>query len=106
MKISPFGRDDTQPTNRFANGEVDMARKPAGAGNEPGDADKAVTAYTYPARRKHIPPAGLEAHGYIEEARRILYEYNPHLPPVLRSSPDAAAADTCRNCSERLYRLP
>lgn len=45
------------------------------------------------AKRKNLPPAGLEAQGRIEEARRIRYEYNPHLPPVLRSGKDATGAD-------------
>ncbi|HXA17452.1 MAG TPA: site-specific DNA-methyltransferase [Thermoanaerobaculia bacterium] len=45
------------------------------------------------ARRKNIPPAGLEAQGRIPKASSIRYEYNPHLPPVLRWSSDPAAAD-------------
>ena len=52
-----------------------------------------VTSYKYSSKRKNIPPAGLEAHGLIREVPRIRYEYNPHLPPILRSSPDAGKAD-------------
>ncbi len=40
-----------------------------------------------------LPPAGLEAQGTLQEAPRLRYEYNPHLPPVLRSATDAAEAD-------------
>lgn len=53
----------------------------------------AVQAIKHSSKRKNIPPAGIEAHGRVSEALRIRYEYNPHLPPTLRSSPDAAEAD-------------
>ena len=56
-------------------------------------APAAVTSLKYPAKRKNIPPAGLEAHGVVREKPAVRYDYNPHLPPVLRSSPDPAAAD-------------
>jgi adenine-specific DNA-methyltransferase len=65
-----------------------------------------VSAYKYPAKRKNIPPAGLEAHGLLEEARRIRYEYNPHLPPVLRSSPDAARADKLPELIQKATERP
>lgn len=52
-----------------------------------------VTSITYPAKRKNIPPAGLEAHGRVREAPRVQYAFNPHLPPVLRSSPEPTATD-------------
>jgi adenine-specific DNA-methyltransferase len=54
---------------------------------------EAVTAFKYPSKRKNIPAAGLEAQGVIKETPRIRYEYNPHLPPVLRSAPNAAEID-------------
>ncbi len=52
-----------------------------------------VATYKFPTKRKNIPPAGLEAHGYIREVSRIRYEYNPHLPPALRSAIDATGTD-------------
>jgi adenine-specific DNA-methyltransferase len=52
-----------------------------------------VTSIKYPAKRKNIPPAGLEAQGVLQEAPKLRYEYNPHLPPVLRSATEAAEAD-------------
>ena len=55
--------------------------------------EEAVTSITYPAKRKNIPPAGLEAQGVVQEAPKFRYEYNPHLPPVLRSAPNAAELD-------------
>ncbi|HMN77645.1 MAG TPA: site-specific DNA-methyltransferase [Burkholderiaceae bacterium] len=56
--------------------------------------DTAVRAIRHPARRRNIPPAGLEAQGRVEEAPKLRHEYNPHLPPVLRfADNDAAAAD-------------
>ena len=45
------------------------------------------------ARRKNIPPAGIEAQGQVQEAPRVRYAYNPHLPPRLRFSNDPASAD-------------
>ena len=54
---------------------------------------EAVTSIRYSATRKHIPPAGLESHGMVREEPPVQYHHNPHLPPVLRSSPDAAATD-------------
>src|ERR1039458_3597889 len=52
-----------------------------------------VASIKYPAKRKNIPPAGLEAQGVLQEAPKIRYEYNPHLPPMLRSATDATEAD-------------
>jgi adenine-specific DNA-methyltransferase len=45
------------------------------------------------AKRKNIPPAGLEAQGVLREAPKIRYEYNPHLPPILRTATKAAEVD-------------
>lgn len=57
------------------------------------DSGSAVTSISYPAKRKNIPPAGLEAHGVVRESPTLQYSYNPHLPPVLRSSSEPATAD-------------
>jgi hypothetical protein len=38
------------------------------------------------AKRKNIPPAGLEAQGRVEDAPKVRLDYNPHLPPRLRFS--------------------
>jgi adenine-specific DNA-methyltransferase len=46
----------------------------------------AIASIKYPAKRKNIPPAGLEAQGVLQKVPRIHYEYNPHLPPTLRSA--------------------
>ena len=56
-------------------------------------AAEAVASFTYPAKRRNIPPAGLEAQGVVRESPRVRYEYNPHLPPVLRSSDQPGEAD-------------
>jgi adenine-specific DNA-methyltransferase len=66
-------------------------KKPASASKS--KAGDAITSLKYPAKRKNIPPAGLEAQGVIREALRVRYEYNPHLPTVLRSATDASEAD-------------
>ena len=62
----------------------------AGSSAQTGDA---IASYKHPAKRKNIPPAGLEAQGVFQEAPRLRYEYNPHLPPNLRSATDATDAD-------------
>jgi adenine-specific DNA-methyltransferase len=59
----------------------------------PHNASDAITSIKYPAKRKNIPPAGLEAQGVLQDKPKIRYEYNPHLPPVLRSAMEAANAD-------------
>ena len=68
-----------------------MPRKPkrdsAGAKQEP------VRTVAYPAQRKNIPPAGLEAQGMVRDEPPVQLRYNAHLPPVLRSAPDGEAAD-------------
>jgi adenine-specific DNA-methyltransferase len=53
----------------------------------------AIASIKYPAKRKNIPPAGLEAQGVLQEAPKFRYDYNPHLPPSLRSATDATEAD-------------
>jgi len=70
-----------------------MPRSKTKANKAKATTDAAVTAIKHAAKRKNIPPAGLEAHGRIEEAPKLRYEYNPHLPPVLRSASAAGEAD-------------
>jgi adenine-specific DNA-methyltransferase len=70
-----------------------MPRKKNPNSAAPSDASEVITSIKYPAKRKNIPPAGLEAQGVIQEAPKIRYEYNPHLPPVLRSATDGLKAD-------------
>jgi hypothetical protein len=62
------------------------------AGAKPTTSDS-IASIKYPAKRRNIPAAGLEAQGVIKEEPRIRFEYNPHLPPVLRSASEAADAD-------------
>lgn len=57
------------------------------------NAGDSIASIKYPAKRKNLPPAGIEAQGRLQEAPRLRYEYNPHLPPVLRSATEAAEAD-------------
>ena len=70
-----------------------MARRRKTTATTAAPAGEAVTTIRYSATRKNIPPAGLESHGMVREEPRVQYHHNPHLPPVLRSSPDAATAD-------------
>ena len=70
-----------------------MARRRKTTATTAAPAGEAVTSIRYSAKRKHIPPAGLESHGMVREEPPVQYHHNPHLPPVLRSSPDAAATD-------------
>jgi adenine-specific DNA-methyltransferase len=70
---------------------------PAELNPEPGSTaagdTAAVQAIHHRAKRKNIPPAGLEAQGRVEDSPKVRLAYNPHLPPVLRVSNDPAAAD-------------
>ena len=54
---------------------------------------ESIQSVKHNARRKNIPPAGIEAQGQVQEAPRVYYAYNPHLPPRLRFSDDPAQAD-------------
>jgi adenine-specific DNA-methyltransferase len=69
-----------------------MAQRKKQSSNGVGTGD-VVTSIKHSAKRKNIPPAGLEAQGKIQEAQKIRLEYNPHLPPVLRSAADATTVD-------------
>ena len=70
-----------------------MARRKRTQKSADRTAGETVTSIKYSATRKNIPLAGLESHGRVREAPPLHYQYNPHLPPVLRSSPHAAATD-------------
>lgn len=63
-----------------------MTRKKKTESDALGSTRDTVASIKYPAKRKNIPPSGLEAQGVLQVAPRIRYEYNPHLPPILRSS--------------------
>lgn len=64
-----------------------MARKSTSETNE----DQVVDLRYPSASRKNIPPAGLEARGKIVREKQLSYDYNPHLPPVLRFDADGKA---------------
>ena len=64
-----------------------MARKTRKQGQEP------VASIKYRARRRNIPPAGIASHGELRDVAPYQYAFNPHLPPQLRSAPDAAETD-------------
>ena len=63
------------------------------AAEAPVVAADAVQPVKHRAKRKNIPPAGLEAQGRVEDATKVRLAYNPHLPPRLRFSDDPAQAD-------------
>ena len=65
-----------------------------------------VSSIKYPTTRKNIPPAGLEAQGEIRDTAKIRYHYNPHLPPVLRSAPDAVPSDVLPELLQEATRRP
>ena len=43
-----------------------------------------VADYRYAATRKNNPPAALASQGSVQESRKQIYYYDPHLPPKLR----------------------
>lgn len=67
-----------------------QARTPAAFAPSATDSIQSVK---HNARRKNIPPAGIEAQGQVQQASRVGFEYNPQLPPRLRFSDDPAQAD-------------
>ena len=83
-----------------------MGRSSVKSGSARDGSGEAAAAYTYPAKRKNNPPAGIEAQGHLEEARRIRFAYNPHLPPVLRSSPEAAETDALPEILQKALQGP
>lgn len=70
-----------------------MPRKKKTDASTAPNAGDAIASIKYTAKRKNIPPAGLEAQGRVQETPRLRFEYNPHLPPVLRSATEAGEAD-------------
>src|ERR1700733_14475057 len=70
-----------------------MPSKKKSTSTSPRNVTDSITAIKYSAKRKNIPPAGLEAQGVLKSAPKIRYEYNPHLPPTLRSATKAAEED-------------
>ena len=52
------------------------------------NSEEAIADFRYADKsRKNIPPAGLAAQGKVRETAKTRYEYDPHLPPVLRFDP-------------------
>ena len=76
------------------------------SGSRKRDVGSHVATIKYAAKRKNIPPAGLEAQGEVRETPTFRYDYNPHLPPVLRSAPDAAATDALPELLHEATRRP
>ncbi len=70
-----------------------MPRKKNPGTSSANETRAAVASLRYPAKRKNIPLAGIEAHGVVRETPTVRYAFNPHLPPVRRSSPDPATTD-------------
>jgi adenine-specific DNA-methyltransferase len=75
-------------------------------GSDKGDVGSHVASIKYAATRKNIPPAGLEAHGEVRDTAAIRYEYNPHLPPVLRSARDPGGTDALPELLSKATRTP
>ncbi|MCI0745372.1 MAG: site-specific DNA-methyltransferase, partial [Verrucomicrobia subdivision 3 bacterium] len=80
-----------------------MPRKKAATASH-ATAGDSVASYKYPSKRKNNPPAGLAAQGVLQDAPKIRYEYNPHLPPVLRSA--SVEADELPELLRRASREP
>lgn len=70
-----------------------MARSEKDSEGGIGGSDATVRSLRYPAKRKNIPPAGLEAHGVVKNVPAMHRAYNPHLTPELKSPRDAFRAD-------------
>jgi len=65
-----------------------------------------LTDYRYiDKKRKYITPAGLASQGKVEEAPKLQFEYNPHLPPVLRFD-ETGQTDKLPELLEKALRGP
>ena len=82
-----------------------MSNEKKGVGRKSGVGSRVAT-IKYSAKRKNIPPAGLEAQGEVRETPTFRYDYNPHLPPTLRSAPDAGATDALPELLHEATRRP
>lgn len=69
-----------------------MARKEKACSVSTAKAETAITSIKFCQAKEH-PAGGLEAQGVLRKVPRIRYEYNPHLPTVLRSAKNATDAD-------------
>ena len=56
-------------------------------------AELGVATIKHDAKRKNIPPAGLEAQGVVQKGTVLQHPYSPHFPPVLRSSSEPTQSD-------------
>lgn len=70
-----------------------MPSKKKAASATPHNPSDSIASIKYSAKRKNIPPAGLEAQGVITDTPKIRYQYNPHLPPTLRSAARTTEVD-------------
>ena len=61
---------------------------------------KEVRAYRHDKLRKNNPPARIAAQGTLPEKRKMEYNYNPHLTPVLRFD-DSAKIDELLGKAQR-----
>ena len=55
-----------------------------------------ATAYVHPDKRKNIPRAGMPVKNKVKEQAKHRYEYDPHLPPVLRFDSSEASKNSDR----------
>ena len=76
------------------------------SGSRKGNVGSRVATIKYSAKRKNIPPAGLEAQGEVRETPTFRHHYNPHLSPALRSAPEAAAIDALPELLREATRRP
>ena len=64
----------------------------------PSTGSDALASIAHRAKRKNLPPSGIESHGELREEAAVTHSYwhNPHLPPRLRSAPDPVGVDRLR----------
>ena len=72
----------------------------------PANAPHSLTSIAHRAKRKNLPPAGIESHGEVREEPVARYWHNAHLPPQLLSAPDSANVDRLREVLAASRRRP
>ena len=79
-----------------------MPRRPT----SPRTATDALASISHRAKRKNLPPSGIESHGELREEPAVTYWHNPHLPPQLLSAPEPGAVDRLREVLADSRRRP
>ena len=83
-----------------------MPRKKTARDNSKEGGGAAVTSIQVRRQAEEYPTSRPRSPCVVRETPRSAYEFNPHLPPVLRSSPDAVATDRLPELLSEAHAAP